>query len=61
MIYNTSGQLVKTIYNREPLPSGIHEIQWNGDNDQQNIVPQGIYFIVLKADKKSVSKTCIRL
>jgi flagellar hook assembly protein FlgD len=46
-IHNTQGHLVKTLY-RGQLPHGIHELQWNGDSDNEAVAASGMYYGVLK-------------
>lgn len=56
-IYNLKGQLVKSLVN-ERLISGNHNVVWDGENSQGQIVSSGIYFSKLKTDgqNKSLSK-----
>ena len=46
-IYNTQGQLVKTLY-RGQLPTGTHELQWIGDTDNGGNAATGMYYGLLK-------------
>jgi flagellar hook assembly protein FlgD len=48
-IFNTQGQLVKTLY-RGQLPTGTHELQWNGNSDNGGIAASGMYYGLLKMD-----------
>ncbi len=57
-IYNTRGQLVKTLVNGEK-GAGLHNIHWDGMDSQQNMVPSGIYFYKLTV--KSVSESPVNL
>jgi len=41
-IYNSTGQLVRTLVN-EHKESGYYSIEWNGDDDTGNTVPTGMY------------------
>jgi len=47
-IYNTLGQLVKTIVN-ENKPAGEYAAKWDGKNESGNIVSSGIYYYFLQA------------
>lgn len=49
-IYNTIGQLVKTLVN-EDLEKGIHQYKWDAKNESGTTLPSGIYFIVFKSGK----------
>ncbi len=53
-IYNTKGQLVKTLINTEKS-SGNHTVVWNGMNNEGKAVSSGIYFYRL--DAPGYSKT----
>jgi hypothetical protein len=48
-VYNNNGQIVKTIsegkYNK-----GEHQFQWNGKSNEQNQLPDGVYYVALKVD-----------
>ncbi|MFQ5769914.1 MAG: T9SS type A sorting domain-containing protein [bacterium] len=46
-IYNSLGQLVRTLVN-EPKEVGNHSIIWDGRDDNKQIVPSGIYFYQLR-------------
>ncbi len=49
-IYNSRGQLVKSLVNKQLNP-GNYKIPWNGTNDNAEYISAGIYFSVLKTDK----------
>ncbi|MFO7659550.1 MAG: FlgD immunoglobulin-like domain containing protein, partial [Candidatus Cloacimonadaceae bacterium] len=53
-IYNTKGQLVKTLLNTEKS-SGSHTVVWNGLNNEGKAVSSGLYFYRL--DAPGYSKT----
>lgn len=60
-IYNTKGQLVKTILN-ETLKSGKHEINWNGTDNFSRSVASGTYFYKLKMNDKTIAtRKCLLL
>ncbi|MBW6516231.1 MAG: T9SS type A sorting domain-containing protein [Candidatus Cloacimonetes bacterium] len=46
-IYNVKGQLIRTLHN-DQHPEGTYEIQWNGRDDNDRVVPSGIYFYRLR-------------
>ena len=48
-IYCINGKLVKTLYSGA-LQSGIHIFTWNATNNNNNTVPNGIYFYKLERD-----------
>ncbi|KPJ62683.1 MAG: hypothetical protein AMJ89_02275 [candidate division Zixibacteria bacterium SM23_73] len=59
-IYNILGQRVKTLVN-EPKTSGIHEIIWDGKDENGEEVASGIYFYRLTAGDYSETKTMLLL
>ncbi len=54
-IYDTQGRLISRPINGE-VESGIHIVKWNGRDRNGRRVPEGIYFIELKTDKKRLLK-----
>ncbi len=48
-IYNTKGQLVKTLVNGN-LASGEHKLTWKGTDNNNNSVSSGLYFYKLNAN-----------
>ena len=52
-IYNTRGQKVKSWKN---LPSGEHQITWDGKNLKGTPVSSGIYMVILKTANRTVSR-----
>ncbi|MCF7857851.1 MAG: S8 family serine peptidase [Candidatus Cloacimonetes bacterium] len=53
-IYNTRGQLVKTLVSESKL-EGVHYVTWNGSDNSNKAVSSGIYFY--KMDTKNYSST----
>jgi len=49
VIYDVSGQLVRTLYRGESEIAGEHSVVWTGRNDRGNAVPSGVYFYRLEA------------
>ena len=47
-IYNTKGQLVRTLIASTTHPKGEHQVVWDGRNDQGREVTSGIYFYRMK-------------
>jgi len=52
-IVNTSGQKVCTLVQQE-LPSGTHQIKWDGKDDFGNSVASGVYLIILRTATTSL-------
>lgn len=57
-IYNTTGQLVKTLGDRS-FEAGHHTLTWDGTNQGGEAVSSGIYFYRLKTDGFTNSKRMI--
>jgi hypothetical protein len=47
-IYNTKGELLKTLVNRD-LPPGLHSYVWNGTDKSNRPAASGIYYFQLQA------------
>jgi len=54
-IFNLNGQKIKTLAN-ETITAGVHEISWNGVDDQNQPVASGVYIYRLKAGDNKNSK-----
>jgi hypothetical protein len=48
-IYDVSGRLVKDFTKAQSLKPGAYSVVWNGRNDQNRLLPAGIYFVELLA------------
>ncbi len=57
-IYNTAGQLVKTMVDGVVEP-GMHDMIWNGTDNQNRHVSAGIYFYELVADDFSSTRKMV--
>ena len=57
-IYNTKGQLVRTLV-AEPQNAGKHSVIWTGTDDQNRPVASGIYYYKLTAGKYTSSKKMV--
>jgi hypothetical protein len=47
-VYNIAGQCVRTLVNTKQN-AGIYEIRWNGEDDSNRKLPQGVYFLRMVA------------
>jgi ligand-binding sensor domain-containing protein len=50
VVYNTSGQLIRTLVNEHKQP-GIYSVRWNGKNDDGRLVSSGTYFYEIHNDQ----------
>jgi len=58
-IYNILGKEIKTLLEKN-LPAGEHTVQWDGKNNEGNILPGGVYFIQMIADSyQKIIKTVL--
>lgn len=55
LIYNTLGQLVKTLVSGS-LSEGLHEFSWTGEDDSGNLLSSGVYIYTLEAAGTRISK-----
>jgi len=59
-VYNIKGQLVKKLID-EVLPSGMHQIVWNGKDSNNRNVASGMYFYRLESKNYSCMKKMLLL
>jgi len=59
-IYNLKGQLVTSL-THSSISSGEHQVVWNSDDDNGNIVGNGIYFIRLQNEGKIITRKVMHL
>jgi len=57
-IYNTRGQVVKT-FDLGSQEKGHHRITWDGRDNDGNLSGNGIYYIIMKAGKKSFQRKAV--
>ena len=58
VIYNTAGQLVRTLWMGD-LPQGTHSFVWSGIADDGRDAPSGAYFYVLRSEEFTESKRMV--
>lgn len=57
-IYDASGRLIKILIN-EFMNSGVYNFIWNGKDDNNHNVAEGIYFYTLQTDKQNFTKKLV--
>ncbi len=57
-IYDASGRLIKTLINSK-LSQGTHTLTWDGTDDNNREVAEGIYFYTLQAENHKLTKKLI--
>ncbi len=50
VIYDIKGRTVRTLHDSQK-PAGIHEVKWDGANDQGQTSPSGFYLVVLNTNR----------
>ncbi len=59
-IYNLLGQKVVTLVNQE-IEAGVHQVVWDGKDNQGNKVSSGVYFYRIKTDNFSEVKKMVMM
>jgi hypothetical protein len=59
-IYDASGRMVRTLVNSK-LDKGVYNLTWNGTDDNNNAVAEGIYFYTLKTDNHNSTKKLVMM
>ena len=49
-IYDLSGRLVRTIREQRSSSAGRYTIPWNGRDDDSELVPPGLYTVLVRVD-----------
>jgi len=57
-IYDASGKLIKTLVN-SMMNTGTYNLNWNGTDDDNNKVSDGIYFYTLETSSKNFTKKLV--
>lgn len=57
-IYDASGRLIRTLVNSK-LERGVYNLTWNGTDDSNREVAEGIYFYTLQTDKYNSTKKLV--
>lgn len=60
-IYNTSGQLMKTLVNNQNFQAGQHTVSWNGSGNHGETLKPGIYFYQMRTEKESKTIRCLKI
>lgn len=59
-IYNTLGQIVRTLLDR-PFEDGMHQVVWVGRNDLGMRIPSGVYFLRMVAHKDKTTNAFVQV
>ncbi len=60
-IYNTRGQLVRTLVNSQKLSLGEHTVAWDGKTDSGQLTAAGIYFYKMTSGRFSSTRKMIMM
>jgi hypothetical protein len=58
-IYDASGRIVKILFDHQSQTSKARSLTWSGRDEQNRILPAGIYFVVLEADGEAIVEKAI--
>lgn len=59
-IYDISGRIVKTIFDKE-IEAGSYTVIWDGRNNSGKKVPGGIYFLRFKTEKHNFTRKMLKM
>jgi len=54
-IFNLNGQIVRTLANGS-FSAGVHQVVWDGRDQQGGQVTSGIYYYILRAGEQVIMK-----
>ena len=57
IIFNTSGRIVKRLLNNQVLNAGQQAVIWNGRDGNGDILPTGLYTVIIKSGNITEMKT----
>ncbi|MEO0083119.1 MAG: kelch repeat-containing protein [candidate division WOR-3 bacterium] len=57
-IYDATGRTIRTLVNAD-LASGIYHLTWNGKDENNNNVAEGIYFYTLETSKQKITNKLV--
>lgn len=60
-IYDLNGREIRTLINNQNFTAGIHKVSWNGTNENNQIIANGVYYYKLESDHYSHSLKTILL
>ena len=60
-IYNIKGQLIKTVIDNKEMDAGYYTVQWNGRNEENKKVCNGVYLYKIENSNSSIIKKMIIL
>jgi hypothetical protein len=58
-VYDGSGRLIRTLVNRPKEPAGTKTVYWDGKDQNNRSVSEGIYFLRLDAEGKTASQKLV--
>jgi len=60
-IYNIKGQLIKTVIDNKEMDAGYYTVQWDGRNEENKKVCNGVYLYKIENSNSSIIKKMIIL
>ena len=58
-VYNSLGQLVRTLINGDVHKAGVFALKWDGRSDSGSLAPSGLYFIRIQAGQHRAVKKAL--
>jgi len=59
LCYNLKGDVTKIIIDREERKAGEHIIEWDMKDENNNLLPSGIYWLMLSYENKKFTEKII--
>jgi hypothetical protein len=59
-VYDVEGRLIKRLADG-PMPRGVHHVEWNGDDERGADVSSGVYFYVMRAGERTLTRKMVYL
>lgn len=60
VVYDVEGRLIKRLVNG-PVPRGVHRVEWSGDDERGSDVSSGVYFYVMRAGERALTRKMVYL
>lgn len=58
--FDITGRCVRTLVDRQHKP-GNYTIEWSGNDDHNQALPEGIYYLIYKSDNKTENITSFKI
>ena len=55
-IFNILGREIRTLTNNQQMPPGQHQVEWDGRDNSNTVVPSGMYLYQIQAGDAVITK-----